>query len=183
MKHSLLLSSPTSNCTACRTKFHINVMNYSLCAQCEIRMQNATVVAEHWTSWALECTRIIKSEKIVHTWIRGNVSGAGNSLKFGLLNVFKWSMRFSPFFGRFGNILLPRFLKTENRVIISRHVFENIGKCHKWNGINTLTNLPIVESQRMHPHEWMLFCSLLNLCKMGNNMFTAQCLMLNVQYV
>lgn len=44
------------------------------------------------------------------TWIRGNVSGAGNSRSFGLLKVFKCKILCRPVFGSFGKILFPKFL-------------------------------------------------------------------------
>lgn len=44
------------------------------------------------------------------TWMRGNVSGGGNSRSFGLLNVFKWRTLCNPFFGNVGKMLLPKFL-------------------------------------------------------------------------
>lgn len=43
--------------------------------------------------------------------IRGKSSGGGNSLRKGLLNVFRIKSRSRPADGNRGNILLPKFLK------------------------------------------------------------------------
>lgn len=43
-------------------------------------------------------------------WMRGKHSGAGNSLRFGLLNVFRCNKRANPAVGSVGNMLFPRFL-------------------------------------------------------------------------
>lgn len=42
--------------------------------------------------------------------IRGNNSGLGNSLKLGLLNVFKCNKRSNPKNGNRGNLFCPKFL-------------------------------------------------------------------------
>lgn len=57
-------------------------------------------------------------------WIRGKSSGDGNSLKLGLLNVFKCNKRSRPADGKCGNMLFPKFLKVIGNNQISSNVYD-----------------------------------------------------------
>lgn len=76
------------------------------------------------TNWIYETYNLFGWNYFKFTCIRGKVSGAGNSRNFGLLNVFKWSIRLNPFFGSCGNMLLPKFLSGK-KFFICLKMFKN----------------------------------------------------------